>query len=202
MKSLVEWEEMYEGLPFSATSKVVCTNGLRQIQWNFLGDIQFCSNCTHMPLKTKPEDQMIIQVLAYSTGICGILSQSTFTWMSHMWPELLWECVFNSLSLAVCFFFFWLCPPISSPLRELRPENQKFPKLSASVAVVISVRKDGDGIWWDSEQCEILLPRNPREDFRQIWNSYHARGVVAYSISQTRKPLEFNWEVSCCQPGA
>ena len=44
---------MYKGLPFSATSKVVCTNDLREIQWNFLGISSSVQSVPHMPLKYK-----------------------------------------------------------------------------------------------------------------------------------------------------
>lgn len=187
---------MYEGLPFSATSKVVCTNSLRQIQWNFLGIFSSVQSIPHMPLKNKTRGS------DDHSGPC--------LFHGHLWhfisvhfhmnePHVTWTCenvylIPWVLLCGFCFFFSDSVPQSPLPWGNwgLRAKISK--AVCASVAVVISVRKDGDGIWWDLEQCESLLPRNPREDFRQNWNSHHARGVVAYSISQTRKP-------SCVQLG-
>ena len=162
----------------------------------FSGDIQFCS--VYTPYATKKQNQRIrwsFRSLLISRAFVAFYLSP----LSHEWATCdlnLWECVFNSLTLAVWFLFFFYDSVPQYPLPwgnwGLRAKISK--AVCASVAVVISVRKDGDGIWWDLEQCESLLPRNPREDFRQNWNSHHARGVVAYSISQTRKP-------SCVQLG-
>ena len=160
-------------------------------------DIQFCSVGT--PYASKKQNQRIRGSFR-SSIISRIFVAFYLSPLSHEWAACdlnSWEHVLNSLSFAVRFFL-WACPPISSPLRELEAWEPGYLCISkaicASAAVVTSVRKDGDEIWWDLEQSESLLPRNPGEHCRQNWTSHCVCGVVAYSTSQIRKS-------SCAQLG-
>lgn len=115
---------------------------------------------------------------------------------SCMWPELLRTLV-NSTQLtesccALCFF--WVCPPVSTPLRELKAENQDSQCCLCIGVVVTLVGKDGDRIWRDQDQNESSLPGSAGEHRRQSSSSHCACSVVVNSTSHTRKP-------SCAQLG-
>lgn len=112
-----------KGLPFSATSNVVCTNSLRQIQWSFLGISSSAKSVPHMPLKNKTRGS------DDHAGPCffhGYLWHFIPVHFPTNEPHVTWTCenVYLIPWLLLCAFYFWVCPPISSPLRELRPENQ------------------------------------------------------------------------------
>lgn len=114
--------------------------------------------------------------------------------LSHEWATCdlnLWECVFNSLSLAVCFFSLTLSP-ISSPLRELRPENQNF----QSCLCISSSDLSKEGWKWNrmGSGAVWVIVQKLEEFWTQNWNSHHAHGVVGYSISRPENLLVFNWE--------
>lgn len=86
-------------------------------------DIQFCSVGTpYASKKTKPEDH------SDPRSFHGYLWHFISVHFPTSEPHVTWtrENMYLTPWVLLCTFFFWACPPISSPLRELKPENQHF----------------------------------------------------------------------------